>query len=126
MVSKVYGKADGVDITFYHDHGDIWQIDVPWNDDGKYTAEIFAEDDGGNITFRCSALFVISGHELQAVVMLNEMSAQVGCEKIKYCTEIIEEQFAGSVQEGGYQIESVICSRSHVLIFRRPDTFARL
>lgn len=46
MVSKVYGKADGVDITFYHDHGDIWQIDVPWNDDGKYTAEIFAEDDG--------------------------------------------------------------------------------
>lgn len=29
MVSKVYGKADGVDITFYHDHGDIWQIDVP-------------------------------------------------------------------------------------------------
>lgn len=53
-------------------------------------------------------------HELQAVVMLNEMSAQVGCEKIKYCTEIIEEQFAGSVQEGGYQIESVICSRSHV------------
>ena len=114
MVSKVYGKADGVDITFYHDHWDIWQIDVPWNDDGKYIAEIFAEDDGGNITFRCSALFVISGHELQAVVMLNEMSAQVGCEKIKYCTEIIEEQFAGSVQEGGYQIESVICSRSHV------------
>ena len=83
MVSKVYGKADGVDITFYHDHGDIWQIDVPWNDDGKYTAEIFAEDDGGNITFRCSTLFVISGHELQAVVMLNEMSAQVGCEKNK-------------------------------------------
>lgn len=35
----------------------------PWTDDGKYTAEIFAEDEAGNLSHLCSMLFVIAGHE---------------------------------------------------------------
>ena len=57
---RVYGKADGVDVTFYHVEGDIWKTDVPWKEDGKYIAEIYTEDDAGNVSYLCDMLFVVS------------------------------------------------------------------
>lgn len=74
----------------------------------------FAEDEAGNLSHLCSMLFVIAGHELQAAVVLHEMSAQVDGENRRYSTEFVDHQFMGIVQEGGYQIESVVCSRDHI------------
>lgn len=114
MVTRVYGLANGTEVIFSHAEGNAWEITVPWTDDGKYTAEIFAEDEAGNLSHLCSMLFVIAGHELQAAVVLHEMSAQVDGENRRYSTEFVDHQFMGIVQEGGYQIESVVCSRYHI------------
>lgn len=47
MVTRVYGLANGTEVIFSHAEGNAWEITVPWTDDGKYTAEIFAEDEAG-------------------------------------------------------------------------------
>ena len=112
MVTRVYGLANGAEVIFSHAKGDSWEIQVPWTDDGKYTAEIFAEDEAGNLSHLCSMLFVISGHELQAVVLQNEVTA--AAKEKKYFVELLETQLTGVVQEGGYQIERIVCSNSTV------------
>ena len=103
MVKKAYGKANGENIIFTHDTGDVWKVDVPWTDDGKYLAEIWTEDEAGNVSYLCNMLFVISGHELQACIIVDEKNADM--EQEKYQVELIE---------GGYEIEHCICSNRAV------------
>lgn len=113
MVTRVYGLANGTEVIFSHAegmHGNHRAMDRRW----KIHSRDFAEDDAGNLSLLCSMLFVIAGHELQAAVVLHEMSAQVDGENRRYSTEFVDHQFMGIVQEGGYQIESVVCSRDHI------------
>lgn len=48
MITRVYGKANGAEVIFSHVNDETWEISVPWEDDGKYTAEIYAENEAGN------------------------------------------------------------------------------
>lgn len=95
---RVYGKADGIEVTFYHAEGDIWKIDVPWKEDGKYIAEIYAEDDAGNVSYLCDMLFVISGHELKTeVIPVGEKPEDTG------------QKYHVQLREGGYSIDNIRC-----------------
>ena len=114
MVVKATGKVDGKEVIFERAEGDLWKVTIPYDLDGMYVVEVTAEDEAGNLSHLCSMLFVIAGHELQAAVVLHEMSAQVDGENRRYSTEFVDHQFMGIVQEGGYQIESVVCSRDHI------------
>ena len=109
MVTRVYGKADGAEVIFYHETGDIWKVDVPWKSDGKYITEVFAEDEAGNVAYLCKMLFVISGHELQASVLPDEKKAALDPDKEKHPEYRIE------IQKGGYEIECCICSPGNTL-----------
>ena len=131
MVTRVYGLANGTKVIFSHGQGNQWEITVPWTEDGKYTAEIFAEDEAGNLSHLCTMLFVISGHELQACIVLEEKQASVKDDK-KYQVEISKNYFSAELkekdyqagifektyslelQERGYQVECVVCSNSGI------------
>ncbi|MBU5480880.1 PF13754 domain-containing protein [Blautia sp. MSJ-19] len=108
MVERVYGKANGTDVIFSRASNATWEIAVPWEDDGKYTAEIFAEDEAGNTSHLCTMLFVISGHELQACIVLDD-EKQVSVDEKKYYVEVRECNKTIEIQEGGYQVERIIC-----------------
>ena len=99
MVARVYGLANGTEIIFSHAKGDAWEISVPWTEDGKYIAEIFAEDEAGNVAHICKMMFVISGHEVRAYVVDAEGDENVGTGK--YRAELVER---------GYEIECCVCS----------------
>ena len=60
----------------------------------KYTAEIFAEDEAGNQSHLCRLMFIISGHELQAVVS--------------------EDGYQAEIDKGADNVECVLCSRGSV------------
>lgn len=105
MITRVYGKANGAEVIFSHVNDETWEISVPWEDDGKYTAEIYAENEAGNTSHLCTMLFVISGHELQACIVLDEKKYYV---EVQNCNNTIE------IQEGGYQVECIVCGNRAV------------
>ena len=94
MVTRVYGLANGAEVIFSRTEDDTWQVQVPWTEDGKYTAEIFAEDEAGNQSHLCRLMCIISGHELQAVVS--------------------EDGYQAEIDKGAYNVECVLCSRGSV------------
>lgn len=101
MIKRVYGKADDIEITFYQTAGDTWKICVPWKKDGKYTAEIYVENDAGIISHVCKMMFIISGHELKAcVIPAGEQMKDTGQ---KYHVEL---------QEGGYRVDCIRCENT--------------
>lgn len=59
MVTRVYGKLDGVDIVLYLENGK-WVVSVPVDVDGMYIFELIAEDTAGNTTFLTKLLFVVN------------------------------------------------------------------
>lgn len=89
MVRRVFGKANGAKIIFEHQEGDWWCVTVPSNLQGEYIVDVYAEDEAGNVAYKCKMLFAICGHELQAYVL-----------KTGYRAEM---------KEGGYSIECRIC-----------------
>ena len=106
---RVYGKADGVDVTFYHVEGDILKTDVPWKEDGKYIAEIYTEDDAGNVSYLCDMLFVISGHELKTeVIPVGEKPEDTG-QKYHVQLQNTEQKYHVQLREGGYSIDNIRC-----------------
>lgn len=86
---------------------------MPWEDDGKYTAEIYAENEAGNTSHLCTMLFVISGHELQACVVLDN-EKQVSVDEKKYYVEVQDCNNTIEIQEGGYQVECIVCGNRAV------------
>ena len=51
MVVRVYGKVDGHDLIFSKCSNGTWDVQVPYDEDGEYVAEIVAEDEAGNIAY---------------------------------------------------------------------------
>ena len=95
MVTRVYGLANGAEVIFSHIKENVWEVRVPWTEDGKYVAEIFAEDEAGNQSHLCKMMFIISGHELRAIVSEEEYQAEIN-------------------EEGVYNVECIICGRGSV------------
>ena len=60
MITKVYGTVDGADVIFDHMGGNRWQVAVPFDRDGMYIVELFAENERGNRSFYATALFIIT------------------------------------------------------------------
>lgn len=62
MIIRVWGKVDGADVIFNPTPcPDWWDITVPYDEDGMYIAEIWAEDDGHYITYRTAILYITDG-----------------------------------------------------------------
>lgn len=59
MVTRVFGKVDGVSVIYDHVERDRWEVPVPDDDDGEYVVEIIAENDSGNQTFLTRMLYTV-------------------------------------------------------------------
>lgn len=90
MVQRVFGRANESEVIFEHQEGDWWMITVPSNLEGEYIVDIYAEDEAGNVSHICKALFAICDHELQVHVM--------------------DSGYRLEVKEGGYNIGCRICA----------------
>ena len=128
MVQKVYGKANGTEVIFEYQGGDLWTITVPSNLEGEYVVELYAEDDAGNESYLCKMIFTIFGHELKAVYMDTSYFAEntsrdlTGIINLKeFLADIIkndfgaekkEKRYAAEVIKGGYTVEHTVCSRN--------------
>lgn len=127
MVARVWGEANGDYIIFAHQSGSTWNATCPWDNDGEYIVEMYAEDTAGNTAYLCSMLFIISGHELQGYVVprgfagTDNTNDYVGLPTIsQFLGEVQEKGFKAEGKEkeyeieavkGGYGIERIICSR---------------
>lgn len=125
MVTRAYGFANGQAITLTRDVGDFWTAEVPYNEDGEYVVELYAEDEAGNIGYMCTILFVVSGHEMQTFIVPRGYKTQgnkndyTACPiiegvklEIKKATYKIERQEGGyglKAMEGGYTVEHAVC-----------------
>ncbi|EFD00191.1 Ig-like domain repeat protein [Hungatella hathewayi] len=74
-VTRVFGRADGVDIVFQSIEGNQWNIAVPFDMDCEYILELYAEDEAGNISFLTRALFTYDPKSLT----LKVAPMQYGC-----------------------------------------------
>lgn len=89
MVRRVFGKGNGVDIVFEYQGGERWRAIVPANLEGEYIVDVYAEDEAGNVSYKCKTLFAICGHELRAYVL--------------------DSGYQAEVKEGGYNVGCRIC-----------------
>ncbi len=72
MVVRVYGSANGVDITFTPIGDDRWECIVPRVPSGEYVVDLYAEDEAGNIGYAATMLFVVNAkHIITDVRWLN-------------------------------------------------------
>lgn len=125
MVVRAYGSANGQDVILTREEGDRWKAVVPFDEDGEYVVEFFAEDEAGNVGVMCTILFAVSHHEMRAYIVprgytagqkmqqyeafptLEEMAAALLGRK--YISGISRRGFASDVQKGGYTVEHVVC-----------------
>lgn len=129
MVTKVSGKANGIEISFEWVSGDRWEAIVPANLEGEYAVELYAHDDTGNVTYACTMLFAISGHELQGYVVPRGFAAAgakmadytgyptifdflAGFRKNTYRVDQVSSvTYKAELEKGGYTIERAVCKR---------------
>lgn len=72
MVVRVYGSANGVDITFTPIGDDRWECIVPKVPSGEYVVDLYAEDEAGNIGYAATMLFIVNAkHIITDVRWLN-------------------------------------------------------
>ena len=72
MVVRVYGSANGVDITFTPIGDDHWECTVPKVPSGEYVVDLYAEDEAGNIGYAATMLFIVNAkHIITDVRWLN-------------------------------------------------------
>lgn len=117
MVARVYGTADGVDITLEHIDGDLWQTAIPVNAQGRCVVEIWAEDEAGNKAYAATLLFLASGHEMRCYLVPRGFSGSI--KDLEYAAEVnpaaILTQvlqgggYAAQISEGGYTVECKLC-----------------
>ena len=62
-VINVWGKIDSVEVIFTPSPScpDWWNVSVPYDSDGEYICEIWAEDDAGEISYRTAILYITEG-----------------------------------------------------------------
>lgn len=98
MITRVYGHANGQEISFTQESGGIWKAYVPVNLEGEWIVDLYAEKDNGLTAYVCKVLFAITGHKMTMTV--------------------IERGFAGDAEvdncltglKGGFTVEYKICS----------------
>ncbi|MDO5539398.1 MAG: PF13754 domain-containing protein [Eubacteriales bacterium] len=128
MVARVYGNANGQTVIFTHVQGDKWEAIVPFDEDGEYVVELWAEDEAGNIGYACTMLFVISGHAVQGYIVphgyqgggtvqdysgfptLSEFIGKLG-RQMSFAADLKKIEFTTQLEEGGYTIERAVCCR---------------
>lgn len=64
MVVRVYGSANGVDITFTPIGDDRWECAVPRVPSGEYVVDLYAEDEAGNIGYAATMLFIVNAKHI--------------------------------------------------------------
>lgn len=64
MVVRVYGSANGVDITFTPIGDDRWKCAVPKFPSGEYVVDLYAEDEAGNVGYAATVLFVVNAKHI--------------------------------------------------------------
>ncbi len=64
MVIRVYGSANGVDITFTPIGDDRWECTVPKIPSGEYVVDLYAEDEAGNVGYAATVLFVVNAKHI--------------------------------------------------------------
>lgn len=118
MVKTVYGKYNGQTILFARKEDSKWEALVPFNSDGEYIVEVYAEDMAGNTSYYCSILFAISGHEIKLHIVPRGYGGSA--KTSGYSCDIVPGGYIGSAKtseyscvlvKGGYKIERSICCR---------------
>lgn len=128
MVKRVFGRANGTEISFERKGGDRWEAIVPSNLEGEYIVELYAENDAGNITYFCKSLFVVSGHELHAYVVPQGFSVDAGMADYRgfptileylgkmtrhyYLSDAKKAEYTTVIERGGYVVGRAVCSRN--------------
>ena len=126
MVTRVWGKADDIEIMLEKGEDGRWTGLIPWSDDGEYVIELYAEDLAGNIGYYCTMLFAISGHELKCYrVPRGYISEARKCcfvssadkkkffaivENRKFHTAMKGKEYFSEIRKGGYTIVRSVCS----------------
>ena len=64
MVVRVYGSANGVDITFTPIGDDRWECAVQKFPSGEYVVDLYAEDEAGNVGYAATMLFVVNAKHI--------------------------------------------------------------
>lgn len=67
MITRVYGSCNEFSIVFQRREGsdlEIWDAIVPFDKDGQYVIDVYAESSGGLTAYAATVLFLISGHEI--------------------------------------------------------------
>lgn len=84
MIVRVWGNANGFDITFKRRDGDleVWECDVPADKDGRYIVDIYVEKDNGLTGYVATVYFLISGHEIRGKLVPRGYDART--ENIEY------------------------------------------
>lgn len=57
-VKRLIGKVDQIEIVFERMEGDLWQAQVPGDEDCTYILELYAADEAGNETFMTRIFFM--------------------------------------------------------------------
>ncbi len=118
MVKRLYGKANGQTVLFERKEGNRWEVSVPFNSDGEYAVEVYAEDEAGNISYYCSMLFIISGHEIKSYIV--PIGYRGSVKTSDYFSKIVLagyncsvgiSEYSCELMKGGYKIERAICCR---------------
>lgn len=65
MVRRVFGRVDSRDVEFIQGPGGSYSVAVPFDTDGEYVAEIYAEDEAGNISYITKMLFQVRNGQLR-------------------------------------------------------------
>lgn len=114
MVTKVYGKADGLDVVFTHVEGDKWKASVPPDLDGEYVVDLYAEDEAGNIGYTATVLFLIDARHLKfEIKLLTNFKAQERV--IKYKAELQMRQFFFDITK------CELCKSNYMVSIRMKD-----
>ncbi len=108
MVSRVWGKADGIEIMLEKGEEGRWTGLLPQSEDGEYIVELYAEDLAGNIGYYCTMLFAISGHTMRGHVVSRGYTANKQTCDFGNVIEKIE--FVSKIKKGGYKIVRSVCS----------------
>lgn len=137
MVESVWGSANGYNITFKHDKGDVWKADVPFSTDGEYVLEMYARDTAGNVGYLATMLFIITGYTLQGFVVprgyeaanktidysglptLHDILSKISENDIS--SDLAIDEFSGETTERGYSSERIFCWRERDGL-RRTDS----
>lgn len=98
MIIKVYGRANGVEITFAREKGNLWQTEVPSNLKGEYIVDLWAENDAGRTSYVCKALFAICGHKLKVTVLDHGYAGKASLGLL-----------LGRLEKGGFTVEHKVC-----------------